>query len=92
MKVIGRKDEHGNDLEVPDNLSYAEFLKSIGGGLATCGEHLGVMVSPKKNVGNCPPGWAFVEIEESPEIIREALEHVSEGRKHWPVNDDKVKK
>ena len=87
MKILGRKDEHGNDFEVPDNLSYAEILKAMGGGLATCGEHLGVMISPKENVSNCPPGWAFVDVDESAEIIQETLDHVSQGRKNWPARD-----
>jgi hypothetical protein len=80
---------HGRDIEIPDGASYAEVLKLLGG-LATTGEHLGVMVAPESAIGNCPPGWVFVNQEKAtPEEIQETLDHASKGRKTWPTPPEK---
>jgi hypothetical protein len=88
MRVRGRKDKDGNDLVIPDDLSYAEMLKVLGGGMATCGGHLGVMVSTVENISRCPPGWAFVDVNDSAEVVQEAIDFIYRGRKGWPAKED----
>lgn len=80
---------HGRNIEVPDGISYAELLKLIGG-MATTGEHLGVMVAPESAVANCPPGWVFVNQDKATaQEVQEALDHAAKGRKTWPTPPEK---
>ncbi len=69
---------------MPEKRTYPEFLAK-NGGLATTGNHLGVMVAPRNKARNCPPGWVFVPMETAtPEIVREALDVSRKGRSDWP--------
>lgn len=76
-----------------------EYIQSIlerGGGMITCGDHLGIFVSPSENIRACPPGWCFVPMEiATPELINAAHEHMTSGngrRSKWPKNQkQKVK-
>ncbi|KKM73500.1 hypothetical protein LCGC14_1409960 [marine sediment metagenome] len=65
-------------------MSYAEYL-ALNGGMASCGEGLGVMVDSDKWCRNVPAGWIGVSLEDATtEIVQEALEQAKNGRKHWP--------
>lgn len=56
--------------------THYQMILERGGGMITCGNHLGVMVSPQVNAKNCPPGWCFVDTETATvEIIAEAVAH-----------------
>ncbi len=69
-------------------MSYAEYL-ALNGGMASCGEGLGVMVTPWKNVKYVPSGWVFIPLERaSAKNVREALDISRRGRKHWPEKVD----
>jgi len=68
--------------------TYAEHLKKFGG-MATTGEHLGVMVAPPEFESNCPPAWVFVnQLTATVEQIQQALDYASKGRKTWPPKPD----
>lgn len=86
MLVAGREGPDGGPLEVPDDITYAELLKRIGG-VAASTEGLGVMVSKPENARYCSPGWTFVPQDSEPEEIQAALDHMSQGRKTWPPRD-----
>jgi len=63
-------------------MTYAAHL-ALNGGMATCGEHLGVFVG--EDEGRCPPGWVFVEKgSATEELVQEALEVAKGGRGSWP--------
>jgi len=67
--------------------AYAKYLTERGG-LATCGEHLGVMVASRECDKQCPAGWVFVPIEQATEeIVQAALDQALLGRKAWPVKE-----
>lgn len=64
--------------------SYAQYLAS-NGGMASCGEHLGVMVTPRENINRVPNGWVFIPLEEATtEVVQEALDFTKQGRAAWP--------
>ncbi len=70
---------------------YAQMILERGGGLCTCGEHLGVFISPAANEKATPAGWVFVPLETATEaIIDEAIACAKEGRKHWPPKEEKL--
>lgn len=80
-----RRDVSALRREGARQVTYAEHL-ARNGGLATCGNHLGVMVGPEP--ARCPAGWVFVpQAEATPEIVQEALNTASRGRKDWPEKD-----
>ncbi len=61
---------------------YVEHL-AANGGMATCGEHLGVMVGTDEFA--CPAGWVFVPLEgATTQIVSEALAVAKKGRAGWP--------
>jgi hypothetical protein len=65
-------------------MSYAQYLAS-NGGIANCGRHLGVMVTPRENMKRVPAGWVGIPLEEATEkIVQEALDHAKQGRSSWP--------
>ena len=64
--------------------SYAVYLAEHGG-MATCGEHLGVMVGTDPY--GCPRGWVFVPLGATAEIVQEALNLAKRGRSAWPPKD-----
>lgn len=72
-------------------MTYSEHL-AVRGGMATCGQHLGIMVSPPENILRCPPGWVFVPMPATAEDVQEAIDHAKMGRKAWPkkVKDSSV--
>jgi hypothetical protein len=56
-----------------------------GGGMITCGGHLGVFVAEEKYITQTPPGWVFVDVSTADvAMVREALEHAKAGRFAWP--------
>lgn len=66
---------------------YAKHL-SANGGIANCGEHLGVFVAKEKYVDMCPPAWCFVPLEyATPEIVKGALDWMKAGRSNWPERE-----
>lgn len=66
-------------------MSFVERLATHGG-MATCGEHLGVFVGT--DIRGCPRGWVYVPLEQAtPEIVREALDTARAGRKSWPEKE-----
>lgn len=61
---------------------YAKFL-ALRGGMATCGQHLGVMVGPDPR--KCPPGWVFLKRgEATAEQVQAAIDLSESGRETWP--------
>ncbi len=67
-------------------MTYAQHL-AANGGLACCGDGLGVMVTPHENIKQVPAGWVFIPLEEATEeVVQGALEHAKEGRKNWLSN------
>ncbi len=65
-------------------MTYAQHLATFGG-MASCGNHLGIMVTPRKNVEQVPAGWVFIPLEDATEeIVQEALDHARQGRSAWP--------
>ncbi len=68
--------------------SYLQMIISKGGGIITCGQHLGIFVSSVENIYNTPPGWCFVDIKDATiELLRNTLDEISKGRSLWPIND-----
>ena len=63
---------------------YTEMLAQRGG-MATCGDYLGVYVGTDPLA--TPPGWTYVALPTTPEIVQQALDHTKLGRSTWP---DKV--
>lgn len=62
---------------------YIEDILSRGGGMVTCGEHLGVMVGSVDS--RVPPGWVFVPVETATvDLVSEAMDVAYAGRKLWP--------
>jgi len=61
--------------------AYVEMIKARGGGIVTCGEHLGVFISTPDNVKNCPVGWGFIDVNEPAEKIQELIDHVKKEEK-----------
>ncbi len=71
-------------------MTYAQHL-ATNGGMATCTEHLGVMVTPRENIHQAPPGWVFIPLEEATEeIVQEALDFTKQGRSTWPKKEEPV--
>lgn len=72
---------------------YLTSVLNRGGGLITCGDHLGIMVSPQENIRGCPPGWCFIPMEEATlALLNMAYEHMTNGngrRPKWPKNQKK---
>lgn len=69
-------------------MSYAQYLAD-NGGMASCGNGLGVMVTPWKNVKHVPSGWVFIPLERATaKNVQEALDLARGGRKHWPEKVD----
>ncbi len=65
-------------------MDYAERLARHGG-IANCGDSLGVFVAPRNTVKQTPSGWVFVPLETATtEIVREALDCAKAGRSGWP--------
>lgn len=65
-------------------MTYAQHL-ALNGGMASCGEGLGVMVTPRKNMKLVPAGWVGVPLEEATtEIVQQALDCAKQGRSQWP--------
>jgi hypothetical protein len=63
-----------------------------GFGMITCGDHLGVFVSPLRQVGRTPPGWVFVPSETmTAEILQEAIDCAKSGRSDWPKAEKQPK-
>jgi len=74
--------------QVKEVSGYAKML-AVRGGIANCGGHLGVFVSPRENAQRCPPGWTFVELETAtPEIVQEAIDNCKNGRAGWPDQEN----
>ncbi len=70
---------------------YSRMILEQGGGICTCGEHLGVFVAPLSSEKQTPPGWVFVPAETATEqIIDEAITHANAGRKIWPPKEEKL--
>lgn len=65
-------------------MTYAEYLAK-NGGMATCGEHLGVFVGTDEAA--TPNGWVFVPMPTTPQIVREAIDHAKRGRSQWPARE-----
>lgn len=59
-----------------------------GGGVIAGPQHLGIFVGDKTLSSQCPPGWIFVENTESPEILRECIISLREGKRSWPDKID----
>lgn len=67
--------------------SFYHSIVAKGGGMITCGGHLGVYVGT--DIRATPRAWAFIDIREAtPELIAETVEAVKEGRTAWPERDD----
>lgn len=63
--------------------AYYESIIKLGGGMITCGDHLGVMVGTDEKA--CPLGWVFLPIQRATvELIGECVEYATKGRKAWP--------
>ena len=66
---------------------YYQTIIDRGGGMISCGDHLGVYVGIAELA--CPPGWVFVNIEDATvEGISKAVEYQKKGRKTWPGKKD----
>lgn len=65
-------------------MTYVEMLADRGG-MCTCGDHLGVYVGT--DVYATPPGWVFVPLPTTPEIVRAAIDHAKQGRREWPIRE-----
>ena len=69
-------------------MEYYKYIIDRGGGMITCGEHLGVMIAPPSSVKGCPPGWVFIDISEATvELVQEAVALARRGRAAWPEPD-----
>ena len=67
--------------------SYAEYLAEKGG-MANCGNGLGVMVTALSAIESVPAGWLFIPLEiATAKGVREALDHAKKGRMDWPRTD-----
>lgn len=74
------------------SLDYFKWIIDRGGGIITCGEHLGVYVAEAtpENVARCPPGWIFVNVKEvTPEQLAKYADIAYRGRRAWPEPDAK---
>ena len=68
-------------------MSYAAMLASRGG-MAACGDHLGVFVGT--DIKATPRGWIFVPLETATEsVVAEAIETAKAGRTIWPEKESK---
>ena len=71
----------------PVSSDYYQSLINRGGGMITCGDHLGVYVGTSMSA--CPPGWVFIDTSiATVEVIAEAVEHQKVGRKIWPKKEN----
>lgn len=67
-------------------MSYAEYLTAHGG-IANCGNNLGLMVAPLATAHRCPGGWTFLALEDAtPERVQKLLDTAG-SREHWPKNE-----
>lgn len=65
--------------------SYAAHLARHGG-MATCGNHLGVYVGT--DMAATPRGWVFIPLAEATEaLVKEAIDHQNRGRAAWPERE-----
>ena len=70
-------------------MTYAQHLAE-NGGLACCGDGLGVMVTSLENINQVPAGWVFIPLEEATEkAVWEALDRAKQGRSSWPKKEPK---
>lgn len=70
-------------------MSYFQSIIDRGGGIVTCGEHLGVFIATADCAAKTPPGWAFVDVATATEPhLREVVEQVTLGRRVWPEREN----
>lgn len=70
---------------------YYQAIILRGGGMITCGSHLGVMVG--NDILGCPKGWCFIPIEfATVELVSRCVLQASLGRSKWPKNQKRVPK
>lgn len=64
---------------------YREMILENGFGMINCGDHLGVLISPRKHIARTPPGWVFLPSEDlTAETLNMAIEAAGKGRTEWP--------
>lgn len=67
-------------------MTYFESILVRGGGMITCGGHLGVYVGT--DMAATPRGWAFIDLATAtPELVADTVAEVSKGRSLWPESE-----